>query len=99
MLNEFENWFAANASALQSKGFVIKVIRPHQKTDKMSIRAEVDTPNSIAVVWLWDSGEIESEALDEATGQMRFNRYAIIHGAEEMNETLKRFFTELSRAA
>lgn len=99
MLNEFENWFAANASALQSKGSVVKVIRPGLKTDNMSIRAEVDTPNSIAVVTLWESGEIESEALDEATVQTRFNRYAIIHNVEELDETLKRFFAELSRVA
>jgi len=96
MLNEFEKWFAANAAALQSKSFVIEVIRPDQKTDNMSIRAEVDTPNSIARVTLWESGEIESEALDVATEQARFNRYAIIHDAEELNETLITFFAELS---
>ena len=97
MLNEFENWFAANALALQSQGFVVKVIRPDLKTDNMSIRAEVDTPNSIAGVTLWESGEIESEALDVATEQTRFNRYAIIHKVEELNETLRTFVEELSR--
>lgn len=99
MLNEFENWFAANTSALQSKGFVIKVIRPDLKTDNMSIRAEVDTPNCVAGVNLWESGEIESEALDVATEQTRFNRYAIIHDVEELNETLITFFAELARVA
>src|SRR5678815_4514683 len=99
MLNEFENWFAANAAALQSKGFVVQVIRPHQKTDKMSIRADVDTPNSVAGVTLWDSGEIETEALDLPTGQTRFSRYSIIQDAEELNETLITFFAELARVA
>ena len=40
MLNQFENWFAANALALQSKGFVV-TIGPDLKTDNMSIPAEV----------------------------------------------------------
>ena len=96
MLNEFEKWFAANASALQSKSFVIEVIRPDLKTDNMSIRADVDTPNSVAGVTLWESGEIESGAIDLLTDQTRFNRYAIIQDAEELNETLITFFAELS---
>ena len=96
MLKEFENWFAANTSALQAKGFVVKVVKSDQSTDKPGIRADVDTRNCVAQITLWDSGEIESDAIDMATEQTIFNRYAIIHTREELNEALKDFFAQLS---
>ena len=96
MLKEFEDWFAANASALQTQGLIVTVVRSDQSIDKPSIRAEVDTRHCVALTTLWDSGEFESEAIDLATEQTIFNRYAIIHTHEELNEALRRFFAELS---
>src|SRR2546430_19142 len=96
MLNVFESWFTQNKRSLEDRHFGVTVTRASERTDKPSIRADVDTPKYLGRVTLWSSGEIESEAIDIETEETIFNRYKKVYGPEELYEFLETFLTELS---
>ena len=96
MLNEFEKWFSENQPRFKRKQYNAVVSRPSALTNKSSIRADIDTPEHIARITLWESGECEREAIDIKTEQSKFGNYTIVHNPRELYQVLDSFLAELS---
>ena len=96
MLNEFEKWFSEKEPTFKHKHYNAVVSRPIALTNKSSIRADIDTPEHIARVTLWESGECEREAIDIKTGKTKFDLYEVVRNTEELFAVSETFLVELS---
>lgn len=92
MFKEFENWFSTNE--FSSKGLTINTVKP-PRSEKTGMYVDLVSNRLYARATLWESGELDVEAIDAGTERtLIYNNY-VVQNKEQLFSILREFVEKL----
>ncbi|MEJ7615853.1 MAG: hypothetical protein WKF30_02505 [Pyrinomonadaceae bacterium] len=95
MLDKFEEWLRLNELRLRDRNVRIDLIRPEVSSDKKGAYVDIDTDLLMARVTLWDTGECDTEIIDNKADETILYEHVIVPSPRELPSILDSFFKRL----
>ena len=95
MISELKIWFTTNQEKFQTCQFTVNLYVPTKITEKPGAYIEIMSPNCLARITVWETGECEEEILDIKTGNSVFSKFHQFHSEVEVHECLDEFIKRI----
>lgn len=93
MLKEFENWFLTNQT-LSKKELTVKMFKP-SKTENTGVYADIMTDKIYARAIIWESQELQLEAIDTISEEIVIFDYHNVKNKLELETLLQNFIARI----
>jgi hypothetical protein len=95
LLSYLENWITSKTKIFESEGFKVSISEVFGDSKK-SRYIDLDTEKLIARATLWESGELELEALDFKTEKQVIQSSTVVDETIELDDKLNWWLSEVA---
>jgi hypothetical protein len=89
VINHLSSWFDQNAAGLRERGLEVSLKRGSAQADKASAWIDIDSPDALGQLILWESGELDLRVGDRKSGDLSVNEHRDIQTEDELDDALR----------
>ena len=96
LLSHIESWKKAKSRIFACEGYIVEVSEV-TGTSKKSRYISIETDKLVARATLWESGELELEAIDIATSERVIYKYEVTPNVLRLDDELNGWLSEIAK--